>query len=124
MIYSKQRELVLDALCKAGQMHPTADMLYADIRAAFPTISLATVYRNLNQFADAGQIARVRIPGCADRFDAVNDGHQHMLCTECGKVVDIPASALPDICGAAQSATHLHIDSCKLMLYGRCEGCE
>ena len=55
-----QRQIVLQAV---NQMHnhPTADAIYAVIAAQHPTISKATVYRNLNQLASQGEILRVPI---------------------------------------------------------------
>ena len=55
MRYSKQREQILMAL-KRSCDHPTADMLHARLRGENLNISLATVYRNLNMMADAGEI--------------------------------------------------------------------
>ena len=63
-----QRQIVLQAV---NQMHnhPTADAIYAVIAAQHPTISKATVYRNLNQLAAQGEILRVPVPTGADHFD-------------------------------------------------------
>ncbi len=123
MIYSKQRELLISQL-RRHRVHPTADALYAAVRAENPTISLATVYRNLNQLVDSGLVMRIPVPGQADRFDDKNDGHQHMLCTQCGSITDIPASALPDICGAVSANTGLDISACTMLFNGICKACE
>ena len=63
-----QRQIVLQAV---NQMHnhPTADAIYAFIAAQHPTISKATVYRNLNKLAAQGEILRVPVPTGADHFD-------------------------------------------------------
>ena len=122
MIYSKQRELVYDAL-KCCCIHPTADVLYAAVKAEAPNISLATVYRDLNQLVECGRAARVSVPGGADRFDAVNDGHLHMLCSRCGAVVDIPKSVLPDICTPASQATGNLVEGYSVLFYGLCTQC-
>ncbi|NCB30946.1 MAG: transcriptional repressor [Clostridia bacterium] len=123
MIYSKQRELVLSAVRETHGQHPTADMLYAAIREKSPSVSLATVYRNLNQLVDAEQIARISIPGSADRFDPVADGHSHLLCKNCGAVVDIPYDALPDLFAPVQKATGCQVESYGMVFYGRCPHC-
>lgn len=123
MIYSKQRELLVSQL-RRNKVHPTADALYASVRAENPTISLATVYRNLNQLVDSGLVMRISIPGQADRFDDKNDGHQHMICTHCGSITDIPTDTLPDICGEVAKATGLCVESCSMIFYGSCKACE
>lgn len=123
MIYSKQRELLMAQL-RRHRIHPTADELYALVRAENPTISLATVYRNLNQLVDGGSVMRISIPGQADRFDDKNDGHQHMMCMQCGSITDIPTSALPDICGTVADNTGLDVYACSMIFYGTCKACE
>lgn len=123
MIYSKQRELLVSQL-RRYRGHPTADVLYASVRSENPTISLATVYRNLNQLVDSGIVMRISVPGQADRFDDKNDGHQHMMCTECGGITDIPSSALPDVCGMVADNTGLQVSACSMIFYGLCKACE
>ncbi|MEA4971216.1 MAG: transcriptional repressor [Candidatus Pelethousia sp.] len=123
MIYSKQREFVLGAVRETQGQHPTADALYTAIREQSPSVSLATVYRNLNQLAEAGKIARISIPGAADRFDPVTDGHSHLICRDCGAVVDIPCTALPDLAGPVAAATGCLVESCGLVFCGLCPSC-
>lgn len=88
MKYSKQREMVLNALID-NKIHPTADTIYGIIKKDLPTISLATVYRNLNQLADNGDILKIQIPGEPDRFDSTICDHHHFNCVKCGSVCDI-----------------------------------
>ena len=88
MKYSKQREMVLNALID-NKIHPTADTIYGIIKKDLPTISLATVYRNLNQLADNGDILKIQIPGEPDRFDSTICDHHHFNCVKCGHVSDI-----------------------------------
>lgn len=87
MRYSKQREQILMAL-KRSCDHPTADMLYARLRGENPNISLATVYRNLNMMADAGEIRRILFDDAKARYDANPAPHEHMQCLHCRKVFD------------------------------------
>lgn len=123
MIYSKQRELVLAAVQQTKGQHPTADGIYTAIRTQNPSVSLATVYRNLNQLAEAGHVARISIPGSADRFDPVADGHSHLICRSCGELADIPSSTLPDLAAPVAAATGCLVESCALVLYGLCARC-
>ncbi len=123
MIYSKQREFVLDAVRETQGQHPTADILHSIIRSQSPNVSLATVYRNLNQLVDAGQIARFSVPGSADRFDPVTDGHSHLICKKCGEIVDIPSSALPDVAIELQKLTGCVVECYGLVFSGLCPNC-
>ncbi len=89
--YSKQRTVILDFI-KGRKDHPTADVVYANVRKTLPNISLGTVYRNLVLLADLGEIRKVRIGDGIDHFDPVTDDHDHFVCNCCGAVYDIPAS--------------------------------
>lgn len=122
MIYSKQRELVLKTL-KGSASHPTADELYAMIRQSEPSISLATVYRNLNQLADYGVIQRIFMTSGADRFDAIATQHVHMVCEKCGAVHDVPEARMPDLCGIVTEQTGMVISSYSLIFHGTCPAC-
>ena len=68
--------------------HPTADELFQEIRIKLPTISLATVYRNLNMLASDGVIRKIEMPDMPDRFDWRMTVHDHLYCEKCGKVFD------------------------------------
>ncbi|MBQ9833402.1 MAG: transcriptional repressor [Clostridia bacterium] len=123
MNYSKQRERVLNALAEKRN-HPTADELYAYLKAQQCSMSPATVYRNLHQLADNGVVMRLSVPGGAERYDPVNDGHLHMICSECGGISDIPANAICDVVSQARKATGYNVNSCSIMFYGVCKDCE
>ena len=61
--------MILDTL-RAYPIHPTAEELYTILKDTVEaTVSLATVYRNLGQLADAGMILRISVPDSPDRFD-------------------------------------------------------
>ena len=55
--YSRQRESIKENLMHRCD-HPTADMVYSDIRKIYPNISLGTVYRNLSLLSELGEISR------------------------------------------------------------------
>lgn len=120
MKYSRQRELVREAVEKSS-IHPTADEVYQEVRKREPTISLATVYRNLNQLSENHLIRRVVVPGDSDHFDHTLKEHEHMICTQCGCVVDIwPKSSLWEYFSGMEEA---QITGYDLTLYGICKDC-
>ena len=86
--YSRQRESIKEFLMSRKD-HPTADMVYENMKNIYPNISLGTVYRNLSLLADIGEIQKLASYGGADRFDARTDEHCHFMCTECGRVSDL-----------------------------------
>lgn len=92
MKYSRQRAAILSFL-QSRRDHPTAELVYSNVKEAFPNISLGTVYRNLNQLAEAGLIAKHRfgILG-TDHFDHNTSPHYHFVCSCCNAVIDLPIS--------------------------------
>ena len=122
MIYSKKRELVLDYV-RSSCAHPTADEVYSGLRAQNEDVSLATVYRNLNQLADNGQLKRVTMPSAPDRFDGNIAPHIHAVCTCCGRTADIPEEAISDLRSIAGAHTGMEITGMTLVFHGICSAC-
>jgi Fur family ferric uptake transcriptional regulator len=77
-----QRELILNTIAKRGE-HVTFDEIYAEVRAAAPHISAATVYRNLETFSRYRLIHGNEIAGGKVYEVASEDVHHHMICHRC-----------------------------------------
>jgi len=87
---TRQRAVILDVL-KRGRVHLTAEEVYREARKALPTVSLGTVYRNLNFLRDHGMAREIRSGDVGSvRFEASRDLHAHFHCRSCRSVVDIP----------------------------------
>jgi len=69
--------------------HPSVTEIYEEVKKKFPTISLATVYKNLKKFSALGLILEIPMPGEATRYDARIDIHGHAVDTELGRVYDL-----------------------------------
>ena len=123
MKYSKQRELILQAL-KDNPVHPTADCLYSCLKDANPELSLATVYRNLNLLADNGIINRVSGLDGSAHFDHNTHKHYHFICSKCNKVYDVPYDIAPDLEAKTTAATGLKTESADVVLHGICPDCQ
>ena len=85
---TKQRCALLDVV-RACTDHPTANEVYARVRRTLPRISLATVYRNLEELSERGVILRVEFAGDQRRYDGCTEAHQHVVCRVCGRVGDV-----------------------------------
>ena len=98
--YSRQRESI-KACLMSRKDHPTADALYTSIREQFPNISLGTVYRNLNLLVELGEIRKLSCGDGTDHFDYDTSPHDHYVCRQCGRVMDIPMEATKELETAA-----------------------
>jgi len=86
---TRQRTLVLEIL-RSGCVHLTAEEVYHQARKRIPTVSLGTIYRNLNFLRHKGFAREIRSGEAGTtRFEAVRDLHAHFHCRRCGKVRDI-----------------------------------
>ena len=88
MRYSKQREALLELL-RSTTTHPDAHWLYSELKDEFPNLSLGTVYRNLRQLVESGDILELACDKTS-RFDATTAKHFHIRCVCCSKVFDVP----------------------------------
>lgn len=120
--YSRQRKLILDAV-QGNYTHPTADAVYNELKERLPSLSLGTVYRNLNRLADEGTILRLRMEEGPDRFDCQTVAHYHMRCRNCGELVDLMTDYLADVDDRVGTATGQQIESHHIMFEGVCEKC-
>ena len=82
-----QRTLITEAIHSLN--HPSADDVYAYVSKSHPSISKATIYRNLAKLADDGHILRIRMPNGADHFDYQIHKHYHFHCDKCHQLFDI-----------------------------------
>ena len=123
--YSRQRAAILSFL-QSRRDHPTAELVYSSVKEEFPNISLGTVYRNLNQLADAGMIAKhsFGILGI-DHFDYNTNPHYHFVCSCCNAVIDLPMehSGFPAIDAEAARDFNGLIHGHRLYFYGICRKC-
>ena len=91
---TRQRIALAALLFRAGHRHVTADDLQRDAEAANVTMSLATVYNTLNQFADVGLIRRVAVEGGRTYFDTDAGDHQHFYVEGENRIIDVPSGSV------------------------------
>jgi len=119
---SKQREMI-KAFLMTRKDHPTADIVYMNVRQENPNISLGTVYRNLTLLADMGEIQRLRVGDGVDHFDADTSLHYHFVCTGCGKVIDLEMENIDSITQTAAANFDGVIAGHVTYFYGTCGNC-
>jgi len=121
MRLTPQRRAVLEELA-GDTTHPLADEVARRVSDRVPGISLSTVYKTLHEFASAGLIRELDLPG-AMRFDADTSDHAHLVCDDCGTVVDIPLSPQLEAALVA-SAGGMRVKGVDVTLRGSCGACQ
>ena len=119
--YSRQRELIYEALRQTEQ-HPTAEMIYQWLKPANPSLSLGTVYRNLNLLADEGAIRRMVFP--VERYDAKTMPHPHFCCDQCGAVYDLHLPYDAELDRQALLASGHDVTGHEVVFHGICTKCK
>ncbi|MFY9398703.1 MAG: transcriptional repressor [Desulfomonilia bacterium] len=122
---TRQRRIILEELQKSRE-HPSAAELYEKVRQRLPHISLGTVYRNLEMLASEGSIRKLDMGLGQRRFDGVTDDHQHIRCTVCDRMDDIPAPAGVDpgtLLEETSRTSGYVVNGFTLDIYGVCPGC-
>ena len=120
--YSRQREAIKEFMMTRKD-HPTADVVYMNVRKEFPNISLGTVYRNLTLLSDMGELLRLRVGDGVDHFDATTTPHYHFICKDCGAVIDLEIPIMHSIDTVAGEDFNGRIDGHVTYFYGTCEHC-
>ncbi len=118
---SKQRDAILLDLSKRYD-HPTAEEVYISVKKVIPSVSLATVYRNLKLLESEGMILKITTPD-SDRFDGHTHEHYHFTCNDCKKVLDLELSDEIKVNSLPQNFGGI-ITGHELMFYGLCESCK
>jgi len=120
--YSRQRAAIKSELAKHKD-HPTADELYIQLRSCNPNISLGTVYRNLNQLAEAEQILRIAQEGGPVRFDGNPIQHYHFVCNTCERMVDIDMPMHNELDEIVAQEIGAQVKGHSVLFYGVCKDC-
>ena len=118
-----QRQIVLDALIKLN-MHPTIEEIYTEIQKEHPSISKATVYRNLHQLAADGIVHKVSLPDGLERYEERIDQHYHFKCKICGGILDVDIGYLTDINDAVKVKYGVLVDDHEVVFSGICSKCK
>lgn len=119
---TRQREVVLKVIRDANG-HLTANEVFAAAKDLLPSISFATVYNSLRYLKDAGHIAEIQFGSGASRFDRMTHRHDHAICTQCGKLVDIEMELPAELLSRAARYSKFKPESIEFTLRGICPEC-
>lgn len=118
-----QREVLLRVLGEA-EGHPTADDMVRRVREVLPTVSHATVYRNLQELVREGLLRTLEVAGAAVQFELNRDDHHHFVCRRCGHVWDVYLSNLDVRINRGRSElAGFQVDRRDVQLHGLCSAC-
>ncbi len=116
-----QRQLILDSV-KELNMHATAEQVYEHVIKKHNAISKATVYRNLSQMAEAGELLNIGSFQGSVHYDHNLHGHYHFICDKCKRVFDVN-DYFPEITDRVSGMDGFKITGHSLNYNGLCPEC-
>jgi len=118
-----QRLAVLRAV--SSRPHCTAENIVETAKDEIGTISRQSVYDTLNTFVEKGLVRRIQPTGSPALYeDRVGDNHHHLICRDCGRVVDVDCSVGAMPCLQAANDNGFEIDEAEVAYWGRCPECK
>jgi Fur family peroxide stress response transcriptional regulator len=119
-----QRMAICRQLCE-NNAHPTAFMIFEEIRHEYPSLSLATVYNTLDVLAGLG-VVNVLGPAGDGRvhFDADISPHVNLACSSCHRIVDVPTISMDGLQDAVSQVTGFELRGARILYYGICPDCQ
>lgn len=117
---------ILGLLQQPDNQHVSAEDVYKVLLDDGEDIGLATVYRVLNQFEDAGIIERHHFEGNKSVFElSEKDHHDHLVCLKCGRVIEFEDELIEKRQESIAQQYNMRLTNHSLYLYGEClNGCE
>lgn len=121
--FSHKRQAILDAI-KSTKEHPNAEWVYDQLKPTYPNLSLGTVYRNIAEFKESGDVISVGVVNGFDRLDGHTEPHPHFVCTMCHAVIDVDVDTQDEaVCRQISEEYGIECDHVELTVYGTCQSC-
>jgi Fur family peroxide stress response transcriptional regulator len=119
------QRLAIARIVAVSNGHPSVETIYEQVRKDFPTMSLATVYRNIVLLKSLGEILELGFPDGSNRYDGNRPfPHPHVICVKCGKVVDPVLDSLDEMKKEVAEETEFAILTHRLDFFGICRHCQ
>jgi len=118
-----QRIMVLSAI-EDSDDHISAEEIYTQIVAKYPQVNISTVYRTLELLKRLGLVTETDLGGGRVRYHPAEKGHHHhLVCQECGAIIDLDESVLSSLKDTLLREYKFIADLRHLAIFGRCANC-
>ena len=121
---SSQRNVLL-SIMESEKRHYTVDELYEMTRKSNRGIGIATIYRTIRLFCEAGIIREIHLANDVTRFEVISDNthHDHLICVDCGTFVEISSGIIEKEQARIARENGFNLTDHSLLLYGVCAKC-
>ena len=114
-----QRTSILKSIDTAG--HINIDDIYEDVKEQYPTLSLATIYKNIIMMQESNVIVEVPMNGEKSKYELKKEEHMHLICEACGEIKD---TKIPTTNKELLVVENFQIKASQINLYGLCQKCQ
>jgi Fur family ferric uptake transcriptional regulator len=115
--------LVLAAI-ENSDGHISAEEIYAQVVAKYPHVNISTVYRTLDLLKRLGLVTETDMGGGRVRYNPAAKGHHHhLMCQQCGAIIDLEESALFSLKETLLREYQFSADLRHLCIFGLCQKC-
>ena len=118
------QRLAIAKILGKSEDHPSVENIHVQIKKDFPTMSLATVYRNIVLIKSLGEVLELGFPDGSNRYDGNKPyPHPHVICIKCKRIVDPDLDSLDEMKKEVALETDFKILSHRLDFFGICSNC-
>jgi Fur family transcriptional regulator, peroxide stress response regulator len=117
-----QRRVIYEVVMSLHR-HPSPERIYEGVRKKIPTISLATVYKNVRIFLDSGMLREVSFHHGSMRVEPNEHEHHHLVCVRCKQITDLAAESLAPVRVKARLPRGFQVTRITVDVLGICAAC-
>jgi len=118
-----QRMMILEAIAHSGG-HISAEEIHEAVREAYPYLDISTVYRTLDLLKTLHLVSETNLGRGHAQYELLSKGlHHHLICTECGKILDFDNSLLDPLRQVIEQEYDFHSEIEHLAIPGICSSC-
>ena len=119
-----QRMMILEAIADS-EGHLSAEEIHETVRTAYPYLDISTVYRTLDLLKTLHLVSETDLGRGPAQYELLSKGlHHHLICTECGEILDVPNSLLDSLRHAMSEDYDFHAEIEHLAVFGICSNCK
>ncbi|NJC96645.1 MAG: transcriptional repressor [Anaerolineales bacterium] len=124
MRVTPQRIAICELLTTSDE-HPTAAMIFEQLKPRFASLSLATVYNTLDVLVGLGVVNALGHAGDDKvHYDADTEPHVNLACISCSRIIDIPSEHVTHLDQEITSASGYKLLGARVLYYGLCPTCQ
>jgi Fur family ferric uptake transcriptional regulator len=120
---TRQRDAIADLFLRTED-HLTSDELHQLVAKQHPSIGLATVYRTLKLFVEAGIASERTFRDGVSRYEVRQPHHDHLICTSCGEILEFENEEIERLQEQVARRRGFRLTAHRLELYGVCRACQ